>query len=111
MNTEMKEYKVIFDESSPCWMDDKEYNRHMVRMQQNYCNELLKARGHLLLSDVYDKLGIPVTDKNVYGAGWVFSLNDHDMNIVDFHIGEEMDGDNFVLKFKVYDNIINILRA
>lgn len=111
MNTEMKEYKVVYNELATNWENNKTYNKESIRVTQSFCDEIFGMKGYLFLDEIYEKLGLPITDKNVYGAGWVYDPGNPNMDHIDFHIGEEMDGNNFVLKFKVYDNIINILRA
>lgn len=78
-------YSRIFDEYSVEWRKDPELNKLFVQCQQNYANNLLQARGHLFLNEVYDMLGL---DRSSAGAvvGWV--------------IGKE--GDNYV-DFGMYD--------
>jgi gas vesicle protein len=78
-------YARFFDEVSPNWRKDPELNKLFIQCQQNYGNQLLQARGHLFLNEVYDMLGI---DRSKAGAvvGWV--------------IGKE--GDNFV-DFGIYE--------
>jgi hypothetical protein len=39
-------------------------------MQQNFANDRLRAKGHLLLNDVYDSLGLPRTAAGCV-VGWV----------------------------------------
>lgn len=74
-------YARFFDETSPNWTKDPEINKLFVRCQQNYANDLLQARGHIFLNEVYDMLGL---DRTAAGAvvGWVIS-KDGD-NYVDF---------------------------
>lgn len=74
-------YARFFDEASPNWEKNAELNRLFVQCQQNYANELLRARGHLFLNEVYDMLGI---DRSQAGqvVGWVVG-NSGD-NYVDF---------------------------
>lgn len=76
-------YARFFDEYSPNWQKNSEYNNLFVKCQQNYANNLLQARGHLFLNEVYDMLGI---DRSSAGAivGWVIS-KDGD-NYVDFGV-------------------------
>jgi hypothetical protein len=63
-------YAKFFDEYSRHWNKDPELNRLFIQCQQNYANNLLNARGHIFLNEVYDQLGI---DRSKAGAvvGWV----------------------------------------
>jgi len=63
-------YAKFFDEYSRHWNKDPELNRLFIQCQQNYANDLLNARGHIFLNEVYDQLGI---DRSKAGAvvGWV----------------------------------------
>lgn len=74
-------YARFFDEYSPNWSKEPEYNLLFLKSQQNYANDMLKARGHLFLNEVYDMLGI---DRSRAGqvVGWVIS--DEGDNYVDF---------------------------
>ncbi len=78
-------YARFFDEASPHWEKNAELNRLWVQCQQNYANELLRARGHLFLNEVYDMLGI---DRSQAGTvvGWV--IGDKGDNFVDFGMYE-----------------------
>lgn len=74
-------YARFFDEYSCHWQKDPELNRLFVQCQMNYANNLLRARGHLFLNEVYDMLGI---DRSSAGqvVGWV--LNGAGDNYVSF---------------------------
>jgi hypothetical protein len=76
-------YAKFFDEFSPSWSKDPEVNFIFVRCQQNYANDLLKARGHVFLNEVYDMLGIPRTKAGSV-VGWL--LSDHSDNYIDFGV-------------------------
>lgn len=78
-------YARFFDELNENWSKTPEYNLTFLKCHQNYANDLLHARGHVLLNDVYDMLDIPRTKEGAV-VGWVLSE----------------DGDNFV-DFGVYD--------
>jgi hypothetical protein len=67
-------YARWFDETSVAWIGDSERNLHFLRLQQQYANQLLKARGHLFLNEVYDMLGMPRT-KVGQVVGWVLDKN------------------------------------
>lgn len=74
-------YARFFDEASPNWSKDPEINRLFVQCQQKYANDLLHARGHVFLNEVYDMLGI---DRSHAGqvVGW--SINNGGDNYVSF---------------------------
>lgn len=81
-------YTRWFDESNRNWsappMD--EYNWMFLRQQQNYCNDLLRIRGHLFLNEVFSELGIPHTNAGA-AVGWLFDReNDNGDNYIDFGI-------------------------
>ena len=90
------DYARFFDEASPYWQKDPEYNLMFLKAQQQYANDLLKARGRLFLNEVYEMLGI---DKTKAGqiVGWVYDK-------------ENPVGDNFV-DFGIYDMSKDRVRA
>lgn len=76
-------YARFFDETSDNWVKNPEYNRLFLQSQQNYANDMLHARGHVFLNEVYDMLGL---ERSQAGSvvGWV--LNKDGDNFVDFGI-------------------------
>ena len=80
------DYAKFFDEASPYWQKDPEYNLMFLKSQQQYATDLLRARGRLFLNEVYEMLGI---DKTKAGqiVGWVYNPeNPIGDNFVDFGI-------------------------
>lgn len=63
-------YARFFDESNKNWQRDAAYNSMFVKTQQSYANDLLKARGHVFLNEVYDMLGIERSPEGQI-VGWV----------------------------------------
>ena len=90
------DYAKFFDEANPNWKHDPEYNLMFLKSQQQYANDLLKARGRLFLNEVYDMLGIDRT-KAGQVVGWVYNK-------------ENPIGDNFV-DFGIYDMSKERVRA
>ena len=90
------DYARFFDEANPNWKPDAEYNLMFLKSQQQYANDLLKARGRLFLNEVYDMLGI---DRSKAGqvVGWTYNP-------------ENPVGDNFV-DFGIYDMSKERVRA
>ena len=76
-------YARFFDEYSTRWNRNPEYNLMFLNAQQNYANDVLHARGHLFLNEVYEMLGLPHTQAGSV-VGWV--LNCGGDNCVDFGI-------------------------
>lgn len=81
----MSPYARFFDEGSANWQKNAEFNRLFVQCQQNYANNLLHARGHLFLNEVYDMLGIERSSAG-QAVGWV--INSDGDNFVDFGLFE-----------------------
>lgn len=79
-------YARYFDESCSDWKSNPEYNLMFLRMQEQHANDLLRAKRHLFLNEVYDMLGIPRTAAGQQ-VGWIYDegqpLGD---NFVDFGI-------------------------
>ena len=85
------QYAKFFDEASPYWQKDAEYNLMFLRRNQDYANEILRSRGHLFLNEVYDMLGIDRT-KDGQVVGWIYNeKNPNGDNYVDFGIYDVTD--------------------
>jgi hypothetical protein len=77
-------YARFFDPLSTEWSKEPEYNLIFLKCQQNYVNDLLRARGHVFLNEVYDKLGIP-RSKAGSVVGWIL-IGDVRDNYIDFGV-------------------------
>ena len=82
----ISQYARFFDAASKEWQGIPEYDLMFLKSQQNYMNDLLHARGHVFLNEVYDALGL---ERSRAGAvvGWILT-KDGD-NYVDFGIFDE----------------------
>ena len=69
-------YSKLFDElNSRYWSKSEGFNRDFLIIAQNYFNDILKAKGHVLLNDVYDHLGFDKTLSG-YTVGWMYDPSD-----------------------------------
>jgi hypothetical protein len=75
-------YARFFDEYSPNWSPHPETNLIFLKCQQNSLNDLLLARGHVFLNEVYDALGLPRSQAGQV-VGWVKEAGD---SYIDFGI-------------------------
>lgn len=82
-----EKYTVDEDGNSilnPHWEPNNEYNIMFIKAQENYANDLLRAKKRLFLNDVYEMLGLPRT-KAGQVVGWVYDKDDPvGDNYVDF---------------------------
>lgn len=80
-------YARFFDECSPEWSNDPEYNKMFLHSQQQFANEKLKSKGHLYLNEVYDMLGLPRSRSGAI-VGWIYDPENNKAgdNFVDFGI-------------------------
>jgi hypothetical protein len=78
-------YARFFDQNSTLWSKNPEYNLIFLKAQQNYANDLLKARGHIFLNEVYDMVGIERTQAGSI-VGWIVSRNGGTDNFVNFGV-------------------------
>lgn len=63
-----------FDEDNPNWQPSLEMNEMFLAMTQNYMNHALRAKGHILLNDVYQALGFEATAPGSV-LGWSQQVN------------------------------------
>lgn len=110
------QYAKLFNENSPHWTKNSDYNMSFLQCQQNFANDLLQARGHLFLNEVYDMIwGTEMRTPDGALVGWVKDSGDNfvDFGIFDCHIPNGESNINFdrsiLLDFNVdgvvYDKI------
>jgi hypothetical protein len=80
-------YARFFDQLCSDFKKNPEYNMIFLRAQQNYANQMLQARGHVFLNEVYDMLGIPRTGAGAV-VGWVHGKGTGD-DYIDFGIFDD----------------------
>ena len=113
---DFSQYAKVFDDGCVGWTKEPEYNLMFLKGIQNYCNDLLKTKGHLFLNEAYDKLGIPRTKAGAV-VGWIYDekspIGD---NFVDFGIRNERNNDfvngytsDCILDFNVDGNILDYI--
>lgn len=81
-------YARFFDNGSPSWSKESEYNLFFLNAQQNWANDILVARGHVFLNEVYDNLGIPRTKAGAV-VGWLRTDDGSTDNFVSFGVFDE----------------------
>lgn len=87
-------YAMFFDQLNPNWSKDPEINKLFLWSQQNYLNDLLRARGHLFLNEVYESLGFSHTKAGSV-VGWRIGGGDNFVDLGVFH----SDGDDRIRDF------------
>lgn len=81
---EQKDYVFFHDKNNHNWKNTApDYNLMFVKAQETYANQLLSSRGHVLLNDVLDSLGMDRTHEGAV-MGWV--LTPDAPNFIDFGI-------------------------
>lgn len=99
-------YARIYDSENFGWSNDREYNLHFIKSQEQYANAKLKLQGYLFLNDVYEMLGF---SKTKYGQviGWIY---DGKTNLI-FDVIKPVDFPeaDFILDFKVDGEILSKL--
>lgn len=72
---EISIYAKFFDQGSVKWTKNADDNLFILRNLERYANEMLQARGHLFLNEVYDMLDIPRTRAGSV-VGWKLGNGD-----------------------------------
>jgi hypothetical protein len=64
-------YRFYYDQNNDNWTGFNDQNLYRLQMVQNMYNDILRARGHVLLHEVLDTLGIERTPASVV-TGWIY---------------------------------------
>ena len=79
---DLSEYARVFSKATSPNYEDPIHNLAFLKAQETFFNQLLHARGHVFLSEVYDALGFDRTPASIV-VGWVDGYGD---NYIDFGI-------------------------
>lgn len=102
-------YSRIFDERSPNFENDSRCNLMFLKQTEAYANQLLKAREHLFLNEVYDILGLSHTKTGAI-TGWKCEENNmNGDNFVKFNVFPHPDIYKFIIDFNVDGVILDYL--
>lgn len=86
MITSQSIYGRTFDQNCAPWGDDRLTNLCYLKNVETYYNNVLKARGYVLLNEVYDTLGFPRTKAGLV-VGWFYDENNVFVdNCIDFNL-------------------------
>lgn len=108
-------YAVVFNKDHPEWMKDPEQNLYYLKARQSQASDMLRAKGHLFLNEVYDMLGF---ERTKIGAvvGWVYdSKKPIGDNYVDFGLvnifreGLGEDEEEIILDFNAVGDILDLI--
>lgn len=96
------EFLFDFGPGNLNWVGNYEHNLFFLRGHQNMLNDLLRARGHVFLSEALDALGIERTPASIV-TGWIYDprkeLNDGVKrdDFIDFGIKDLWDSHGYIL--------------
>lgn len=82
----MSGFKAIFDNTNANWLTQANYNELFLKTQENWFNDLLRARGHVFVNEVLGGLGIPHVPQGQL-EGWIYSEGAH----IDFGCWDKTD--------------------
>ena len=114
------EFARFFDETCRGWVRNAERNKKFLVDQQRYANDKLKARGYLTLNELYEMLGMQITQAGSI-VGWVYDEKSETLsNYVDFGIFDIYSEENrafvngleqsILLDFNVDGNIFELMK-
>lgn len=83
-HTGHSKYARCYTDGCVGWTKDPESNLMFLRAQQRWANDRLRARGYVMLNEVYESLGLPPSSAGAL-MGWVYDPENPDFKI-DFGI-------------------------
>lgn len=109
-------FERVFGEGrTRAWSRNPQDNLRFLSSQQNYFNDMLRARGYVFLNEVYEALGFQTVPAGQM-VGWMYTGDEGSVGFVDFGIFDTEDvaarlstepEDWFLLKFNVDGVIYN----
>ena len=87
-------YTRVFGQDNKNWQRKNEYNKMFLAAQNGYLADLLQARGHVFLNEVYDMLGFSRTSAGAV-VGW---FKEPGSNPLQFHTTTDEEG-NITIEF------------
>ena len=81
-------YAKLFASDNFNYQSQIEANGWFLRLVQNHCNDRLKAKGYILLNDVYRELGLDDTEAGCV-VGWIYDADGAGDQYVDFNCWKE----------------------
>lgn len=103
---EAHKFARFFDENNRYWEDGRAYNLEFLLRQQTIANDVLRARGYLFLSDVYDMLDLE-DSQEAHVVGWIYNPDKG----IEFDISEIKETNVFKLDFNVNATLDDIFKA
>lgn len=101
----LSKYGKVFDEKNPCWQKDMATNLYYLKARETQCDDILRARGHLFLNEVYDVLLFPRTKMGCI-VGWMYKPGAHvNFNLPKLEEVEDSIPLNFNVDGIIYDKI------
>lgn len=92
--------KKRFDNQSPNWAKEANFNELFLKGQQIYFTELMQIQGFVFLRDVYMALGLATTKESCI-LGWVKGVVP-EKDFVNFEYSQIGNSSDFELTFECY---------
>lgn len=101
---ELRTRAFAYGPRNPNWVHNKEHNLFFLKGHQNLYNDLLRARGHVLLNDILDGMGFPRTLEGAI-VGWALSFHAH--SYIEFTITSDDLSETLDIQFNIQGPILD----